>query len=232
MNQNLKRLAVIPAKSTSKRVPNKNIRKFLGKPIIEYTIQNALKSKLFNKIHISTDSKKIKKLVEKNKKIKIDFMRPKYLSHDKISLFKVMNYVKKEYKKKKINFEEIWLLYACSPLTTHLDLIKASKIFNKTNKIFPLISLKEYDAPIEWSLKKKSDGIFKPDNINSLKIDSKNTKKRYYESASFIILKSNKLHNNNSYKKFYGYKMPKYRSVDIDDFDDWKLAEILFKFKK
>ena len=70
----LKRLLIIPARGGSKRIKNKNIKKFKNKPIIFYTIDNAIKSKLFDKIHISTDSNLIKKIVNK-KKLQIEFMR-------------------------------------------------------------------------------------------------------------------------------------------------------------
>ena len=64
----LKRLLIIPARGGSKRIKNKNIKKFKKRPIIFYTINNALKSKLFNKIHVSTDSNLVKKIVGKKKK--------------------------------------------------------------------------------------------------------------------------------------------------------------------
>ena len=60
----IKRLLIIPARSGSKRIKNKNIKNFVGKPIIYYPINTAIKSKLFTKIHVSTDSKKISKLAE------------------------------------------------------------------------------------------------------------------------------------------------------------------------
>ena len=65
----LKRLLIIPARGGSKRIKNKNIKKFKKKPIIYYTINSAVKSKLFNKIHVSTESNLIKKIVEKKKLI-------------------------------------------------------------------------------------------------------------------------------------------------------------------
>ena len=95
----LKRLLIIPARGGSKRIKNKNIKKFKNRPIIFYTINNALKSKLFNKIHVSTDSNLVKNCWEK---IKIDFMRPKKLSDDKTPLFDVYRFVVNQYKKKRI----------------------------------------------------------------------------------------------------------------------------------
>ena len=92
-----KRLLVIPARSGSKRIKNKNIKLFNGKPIISYPIQAAIKSKLFNKIHVSTDSVKIANICKKLG-IPDEFLRPKKLSGDKVTLFDVMKFVKSKYK--------------------------------------------------------------------------------------------------------------------------------------
>ena len=78
----VKRLAIVPARGGSKRIRNKNIKLFCGKPVINYTINTLQKSKLFSKIHVSTESKKIAEVCKK--KIKFDFFRPKRLSGDKI----------------------------------------------------------------------------------------------------------------------------------------------------
>ena len=95
----IKRIAIIPARSGSVRIKDKNIKSFFNKPMISYPI-NALKnSKLFKKIHISTDGVRIKNIVEKLG-VKIDFMRPKKLSKDNIIINDVLKFVLKEYKKK------------------------------------------------------------------------------------------------------------------------------------
>ena len=94
----VKRLVIIPARSGSKRILNKNIKLFLKKPLIYYCLEELKKSKLFNKIHISTDSKKISKLVAK-KNVKFDFLRPKKLSGNNVGLWPVMKYVLERFKK-------------------------------------------------------------------------------------------------------------------------------------
>ena len=220
-----KRLAIIPARDGSKRIKNKNIKLFLGKPIISYTIKNAINSRLFTKIHVSTNSKKIKKIVEKNHKIKIDFLRPNKLSKDTVPLIDVIKFVLE--KEKKV-YDEIWLLYPCSPLTNKNDLISASKKFSNNKGKFPLMSVREFDAPIEWSLKRKKD-IYIPNNKKKISIDSKKLKKNYYESASFLIFKPAHLKLNSNFEKYFGYLLPKRRAIDIDDLDDWNIAESLYK---
>ena len=222
----IKRLAIIPARSGSQRIKNKNIKIFHNKPIISYSIKTALKSKLFKKIHVSTESKKIKKVV-KSYGLNIDFFRPKSLSRDHTPLSKVMNYVTNKYLSAGEFFDEVWLIYPCSPLIESKDLIKAKKIIDKTNKKYPLMSFREYDAPIEWAFK-ENKGVFKPKQKKKLSLDSKKIPKHYYESASFIIYSSSHILKNKNFIKFFGYILPKTKAVDIDDIEDWKLLEKLF----
>ena len=92
----IRRLAIIPAREGSKRVKKKNIKNFFNKPLIYYSLKAAKNSRLFTKIHVSTESKLIKKKVEKLG-FKIDFMRNKNLSRDKIPLSRVIKYVLQKY---------------------------------------------------------------------------------------------------------------------------------------
>ena len=229
MKKKISRLAIIPARSGSKRILNKNIKNFYKKPIINYSINNAIKSRLFEKIHISTDSLKMKNFIEKNNNLKIDFLRIKKLYTDRTPLINVIRYVTKEYIKKKETYDEIWLIYACAPLTKASDLINASKNYQRTNKKLPMMSFRKYDAPIEWSFKKKKN-IFIPNFRNKITIDSKNIKPNYYESASFIIFKPEQLIKKIKFSKYYGHELPRERAIDIDDLSDWKIAESLYKF--
>ena len=91
----LNRLAIIPAREGSKRIRNKNLVDFNGKPIITYTINNAKKSKLFDKIHISTDSNKIINFLKKYN-LEPEFKRPKRFSGDKVSISEVLKFLVNE----------------------------------------------------------------------------------------------------------------------------------------
>ena len=222
----IKRLAIIPARSGSKRIKNKNIKKFIGKPIIFYSINSAIRSKLFEKIHISTDDKKIQNKI-KSLSLNVDFLRPKSLAKDKVGLNTVLKFVINAYEKLNQKFDEVWLIYACSPLMNENDLIKANKKFQKTDKKYPMMSVREYDTPIEWAFKKDKKK-FTCINKNKRYIDSKKIDKKYFNSGNFEIYKKEDLIKNNKFYKFYGYIMPKYRSIDIDNIDDWKIAEALY----
>ena len=222
----LNRLAIIPARGGSKRIKNKNLVNFGGKPIISFTINNAKKSKLFDKIHISTDSKKI---LNFSKKFNLhpEFKRPKKLSGDKVGLSETLRFVVNEFKKKKVFFNEVWLLYSCSPLIGHKDLILASKAFNKTKKKYPMMSIREYDIPVEWAYK-KNNNIIEPISKKSLESRSQDIKKSYHESASFVIFKTPQLFKKNNFKH-YGYELKKKFAIDIDTKEDLDIAKALYK---
>ena len=128
----IKRILIIPARSGSKRIKNKNFKNFKGKPIISYSIRTALNSKIFNKIVISTDNKKYLKYLNK---FNVDVLfRSKRLSNDNTTIESVMRNVLNEYDKSRKNFKEVWSLTPCSPLIKAKDLINASKLLKKNKK--------------------------------------------------------------------------------------------------
>lgn len=226
----IKRLAIIPARLGSKRIKQKNIKSFFGKPMIYYPISALKKANFFNKIFVSTESKKIEKIA-KNFGADVDFLRTKNLAQDSIQLKHVLFDVLKNLKSKGYVFDEIWMVYACNPLLDKIDLVKAKNQFKKTKKKYPLISLKEFEVPIEWAYK-KDKGHFKSVNKNMLYTDSKKIKKKYFECASFVIYSKNHISKKKDHFKYYGYILPKNGGVDIDTMEDWKHALNLFKIKK
>ena len=120
-------LGLIPARSGSKRIKNKNIYELNGKPLIQYTIEAAKNSKLLDDVIVSTDSKRIAEIAN-NFNINDPFLRPKKLSGDKIEMIEVIKHVVKKKKFKKINL--IMLLQPTSPLRTNIDIDKSIKLFS------------------------------------------------------------------------------------------------------
>ena len=226
----IKRLAVIPARAGSKRIKNKNIKLFHGKPIISYPISELIKSNIFKKIFVSTEEKSIKTISQKYG-ASVNFLRPKSLSKDSVPISLVLKNVISEFEKKKEICDEIWLVYACNPLLSKKDIISASSRFNKTSKLYPMITLKEFEAPIEWAFEKKNY-IFKFISRKNLYKDSKKLKKKYFESASFVIYTRRHILNNKKHFKYYGYLMKFSNAIDIDSEKDWRRALKLYKIKK
>jgi len=225
----MKRLLIIPARGKSKRIPNKNIKSFCGKPIISYVLSNAKKSKLFSKIHISTDSNKIKKKVQ-SLGYKIDFKRPANLSTDKIPVISVLKFVLRKFKKINFEFDEVWTASACSPLLTISDFRRASRISKKLkNKV--LLAVTRFGAPVEWAFKKKIKNQLVPVYKKKIFTRSQNLEHSFYDAGSFAVFPKNLLLKRkiNLKDKFVGFELPPHRAVDIDDLANWKFAEFLFK---
>tara|TARA_B110001452_G_scaffold250535_1_gene238845 strand:+ start:4848 stop:5543 length:696 start_codon:yes stop_codon:yes gene_type:complete len=227
----IKRLLILPARSGSKRIKNKNIKLFAGKPIIYHPLIEGKKSGLFSKIHVSTDSKKISSIVE-NYGFKTDFLRPKSLAGDKTPTIDVLDFVIKKYEKLNIFFDEVWSMTPCSPLVNFKDLLKAAKILEKNKKKI-VISVCSYPAPIEWAFYKKKNKL-SPLRKDFYKKRSQDITKKYHDTGNFVgipifFFKKKKIDFDTSY---IGYELPRSRAIDIDDIEDFKLAEFLYEYQQ
>jgi len=225
----IKRLAIIPARSGSKRIKNKNIKDFLGTAIILRVLKEIKKSNLFDVIHVSTDSRKIKKIIE-NKKFTVDFLRPKNLADEKTVIMEVVAYVLEKYKKLSSNFDEVWIVYPTAVLVESCDLKKASKYLIQ-NKIKSIMAVSKFQAPIEWSHYIKDNKLF-PLNKKKLEKPSSKFREYYYDTGTFFALNLNKI-KLNQFKNLPPYTpfiLPPFKAVDVDTIDDWNLAIQYFKF--
>ena len=125
----MKNIAIIPARSGSKRIKNKNIKLFFGKPIIQWTYEILKKSKLFSKIVVSTDSKKIKNVCKKFG-VKYFIERPKKLSTDNIGIREVVQHAIYTLDKE-MKFDYVCCVFPCSPFLKVKNLKTALNIINK-----------------------------------------------------------------------------------------------------
>ena len=175
-------IAIIPARAGSKRIKNKNIKMFCGKPVIYYSILAAKKSNIFSKIIVSTDSIKIKQIAEKYG-ADVPFIRPKNLSDDFSSTMEVIKHSIKElsFHKKKIN---ICCIYPTAPLIKKDDLIKSYKIFN-TNKFKFLFSASKFSYPIQRSFYLDKKNYIKMVNKQNYNKRSQDLKITYHDAGQF-----------------------------------------------
>jgi len=227
----LNRLLVIPARSGSKRIKNKNFKLFKNKPIISYSISTALKSKLFDKIIISTNNKK---KINYLRKFNVEIaLRDRKTSDDNSTIEQVLRNIFYKYKNIGIRFKEIWSLTPCSPLVNERDLILASKLMLKNKKKI-VLPVSEYPAPIEWAFRKKKNELLKPVKKNAYKIRSQNLNKTYFDTGNFVAIPEYFFNKNkiDFDKNYVGLVIPKSRSIDIDDFEDWRVAEAMYDKKK
>ena len=129
---NMKNLAIIPARSGSKGLKDKNIKLLNGKPLMAYTIEAAIQSKMFDEVMVSTDSEEYADIAKKYG-AKVPFMRSSELSNDTASSWDVVRDVLNKYKEAGKEFDTVALLQPTSPLRTAEDIIDGYKIFNEKN---------------------------------------------------------------------------------------------------
>lgn len=230
----MRRLAIIPARGGSKRIPNKNLRHFCDQPMIAHILNAARESQLFDKVHVSTDSEEIREVVSKFG-YPPDFTRPSELADDHTPIMPVLKFVLTEYKKINMIYDEVWLLMACAPLITHQDLTKAAKLFQNTKNEKPLITIAEYPAPIEWAFRSDEKGKLTPVQTGMFSVRSQDLEKHYFDSGSFAIFPSSYILQSNgagSDLDYIGYNLPKSTAIDIDEEEDWLIAEAIFEYRQ
>ncbi len=223
-------LGIIPARSGSKRVRKKNTRDLLGKPLIEYTMDSSKKSKLIDKLVVSTDDDEIKQLGLNNKIEVVE--RPLELAQDTSSAIDVVLHAIDEINNKNLYPDIIILLQPTSPFRTAQDIDNSLNLFlheYKRNNCMSLVSLCEYEHSPYWSMTIKeiyTSPFFGHDYINKRGQD---LPKLYRPNGAIYISTPRIL---KECKTFYTYKtlpyiMPHIYSVDIDEEIDFKFAEFL-----
>jgi len=237
MKANMKILAIIPARSNSKRIPQKNIKKFAGKPLIAWSIIAARKSKLINRIIVTTDSKKIAKIAHRYK-VETPFLRPKKLAKDSVGIEPVLISVL-EWLKKHEDYQPdaVILLMPTNPLKLPRHLDKAIRIFKKKN-VDSVISVFEATGNNNpyWILKKTEAGkitLFNNGNIKKMITRSQQLPICYSRNDIIYVLKPKNLYEKPS--NLYGdkielYVMDEFFNGDINTPEDWDIA--LDKFKR
>jgi len=225
-------LGLIPARGGSKGLPRKNVRPLLGKPLIAWTIEQALASKHLDRVVVSTDDEEIAE-ISKKYGAEVPFMRPKELARDNAKgidvVFHAMDWFRKNGRDRQ--YDLIMLLQPTSPLRTAEDIDKAVELlfFKKAKAI---VSVCEVDHHPLWTNTLPDNECMK-DFIRK-EIINKNRQELpafYRLNGAIYLAYCDYLKKQKSFfgKDTFAYIMPKERSVDIDSELDLKLAEILMK---
>jgi pseudaminic acid cytidylyltransferase len=229
---NKKVVAIIPARIGSKRIPKKNIKFFLGKPIIAYSIEAALETKLFDRIVVSTDSQEVAKIA-KSYGAEVPFLRPAELSDDFTGTDAVILHALNWLIGHGTSIEYVCCIYATAPLI-HSEYVRKGLELLKEKKAATAFSVTTYPFPIYRSLKINEEGRLQmiwPDYMNGR---SQDLSEVYHDAGQFYWA------NVKSYlieKKFYSgdaipIVLPRYLVQDIDTEEDWKRAEAMYKALK
>ena len=225
----IKNIAIIPARGGSKRIPKKNSKDFFGKPIIAYSIEAALESKLFDEVMVSTDDEDIAK-VAREYKAKVPFFRTKKNAGDHSTLVDVLDEVVAEYKKSMLNFDNVCCILPTAPFLRAKHLIDAYKLLNDKGfySVFPIV---EFSYPIQRSLVKNEDGNIEMAYPKYLNTRSQDLLKHYHDSGQFYWIKTSILQTEKTLftSKSGGIELSQLEVQDIDTIDDWQHAEVKYK---
>lgn len=217
------RVAVIPARSGSKRIPDKNIKNFLGRPIISYPLAALTKSNLFDQIIVSTDSKEYGEIAKSFGATLID-MRPEYLSDDQSGLLNVYKYLIDKYSLS--SCKSLTSLMPCSPFISNSHITDAVMVLESDLSAKSLMAVSQYGVPPEWALEIKN-GKVKFINKRKLLKNYKTLKQKYYDAGSLYVYKPQYLKTKNKIitRDILPFVLPKNIGIDIDSPEDWRIAE-------
>lgn len=231
MYKNKKILAIIPARSGSKRIPNKNIRGFLGRPLIAYAIRQALSLKFVDRVIVDTDSPKIAEIA-KQYGAEVPWLRPAYLAKDTSRVEHSIIYTLKRLQKKEgYTPTHVMILQTTSPLREIQDIEACWQLMKSSNANTVLTICPTH--PKLYHLRKNND-IFL---VNGSEKQSNNTQTwppAYILNGCFVyivktpaFLKEKRIIT----KKTKAVVCPKWRSVDLDTPEEWVMAEMFYKNK-
>jgi len=221
-------ICIIPARGGSKRIPRKNIKEFLGKPIIEYSIQAALKSNLFDMVLVSTDDEEIAN-VSKNIGAEVPFLRSNENSNDFATTIDVLKEVVNKLGASNQIFESICCLYPTAPFVSSKKLIESFECF-RTNNYDSLLPIMRFNYPIQRSLKLTPDGKTSYQYSEFHQTRSQDLEEYYHDSGQFYWLKPTVLTEPSIITLNTGsIILSELEGQDIDNEVDWKLAELKYE---
>jgi len=222
-------ICIIPARGGSKRIPRKNIKDFLGKPMIGYSIEAALKSGCFDRVIVSTDDTEIAQIA-KTFGAEVPFMRPEKISDDYTGTTAVISHAIKWLQQNGETPELVCCIYATAPFISYEDIKKGQQILENTGCDYAF-SVTSYAFPIQRAIsisENKRVEMFQPEYLS---VRSQDLKEAYHDAGQFYWGKAKSWLAD---KPIFSPEaapviLPRYRVQDIDTLEDWERAELMLK---
>jgi len=222
------RIAIITARGGSKRIPKKNIRKFCGQPIIAYSIQAALESDIFDEVMVSTDSEEIADVARKYG-ASVPFMRSAETSNDYATTNDVLKEVIEEYKKQGKEFDLVVCIYPTAPFVTAQKLKDAVGLMQgDIDAVTPVV---KYSFPPQRAMVIRENSLQYeyPEYRNKR---SQDLEPIYHDCGQFYVVRPENILKEKSELKIIPYICSEMEVQDIDNEEDWKLAEVKYQIMK
>ena len=221
-------ICIIPARGGSKRIPRKNIKDFLGKPIIAYSIEMALETELFEEVMVSTDDSEIAEIAE-SYGAKIPFLRSNETSNDYATTASVIREVVKMYKNIGREFDSVCCLYPTAVLANSADICEGYELLNEVDIVLPVT---EFSFPPLRSFHVNEKGLAEyryPEHVNTR---SQDLEPWYHDAGQWYWYHIKFFEKELEIYERKVIKLPNTRVQDIDNMEDWELAEIKFTLKQ
>ncbi len=216
-------IAIIPARGGSKRIPKKNIKDFFGKPLIAYSIQTALESKLFDKVVVSTDNKEIAKIAKEYKAEVLQ--RPKELADDFTSTIEVIKHALGVYS----GYDFACTIYATAPLLQSKYLKEGFEKLQNSDAVYAF-SATTMPFPIQRAFKINGSGRCEMFTPECYMIRSQDLEEAYQDAGQFYWHKLSKRSDEIMFgKDSIPILLPRYLVQDIDTLEDWKRVEMMYQ---
>jgi N-acylneuraminate cytidylyltransferase len=227
-------IAIIPARSGSKRIPRKNIKNFCGKPVIAYSIEAALASGLFSEVMVSTDDQEIAE-ISKAYGANVPFLRSKKNSDDYTGTGDVSFEVLTEYKKQGKEFNYACCIYATAPLITPYRLKQGHELLINNKNIDTVFPSGLFSNSIWRSFNCGEDSLI---NMNFPAYEasrSQDLPESYFDAGQFYWFKTKNLEKLKN-KNLFGIKkgtihLDELEVQDIDNLKDWEIAEFKYEYR-
>jgi N-acylneuraminate cytidylyltransferase/CMP-N,N'-diacetyllegionaminic acid synthase len=226
-------LTIIPARGGSKGLQRKNILPLLGKPLIAWTIEQALESKYLDRIVVSTDDEKIAEIAKKYG-AEVPFIRPAELATDTAATTDVILHALDFFERKRQYYNYFALLEPTSPLRDTKDVDNAIQILLSTPEAESIVGVCEVTATHPSFLVRLDNYFLRPFLNKTFEIKRRqDIEKLYFFEGSLYIasVESFKTRKNYYHEKALGYIVPKWKSYEVDDLSDFIIIEALMKVK-
>lgn len=222
-------VAIIPARGGSKRIPLKNIRSFVGKPIIAYSIEAAKQCGLFARIAVSTDHPRIADVARQNG-ADVPFMRPAALADDHTGTMAVVKHALQWFETNGPAVDFACCIYATAPLINAEYLRRGLQLLTASNRSFAL-GVTSFPFPIQRGLRIKSGGTVEPFWPAHMDTRSQELEPAFHDAGQFCWGRREAFMNDVSVysDSALGVLLPRHLVQDIDTLEDWERAELIYK---
>lgn len=223
----MKNIAVIPARGGSKRIPRKNIRSFLGKPMIAYSIEAALKTGLFHRVIVSTDDNEIAEIAQ-TYGAETPFVRPKELSCDYSGTMEVIQHTINWLLKNDEKIDEVCCIYATAPFVQQKEIKQGFEILKSSSWQY-VFSATRFDSPVFRGFKRRTDQGIEMLFPEHYQDRSQDLPEIWHDAGQFYWGKLNAWLEGLAVFEPWStmIELPRWRVQDIDTIDDWQRAEII-----